>query len=792
MTGLHRAALLLVIAAVSSAEDFPYRKPPADIAAALNALPTPSISVSPQHESVIVMQAVRYPELEEVAQPMVRLAGMRIDQRTNGLHLAASYISLALKRLPSGEDVPLALPKMGKFGAPAWTPDGKQFAFTNTTATGIDLWIGNATNGQVRRIAGVVVNGARVGGASPLEWLGDNRTLVVNAVPNARGAVPAKAIVPKGPRIEESAGAGPAPTYQDMLTSPYDEALFDYYVTSQLVMVDSLSGRATTFGRPAIYSAVRFSPDREHVLVSTLHQPYSYQLPAAAFPADVEIWDRAGKPEYTVANLPLADRIPAAGVRTGPRAYQWLPGKPATLAWAEALDGGNPRTVAAFRDRIATLDAPFTAQPKQVFRTEQRFQGLQALANGKALVQDYERVSRVVRTMLIDLENPATPARVLFSLNENDAYRDPGQPVTQLTADGRRQVIQTGDEILLAGEGSSPTGDHPFLDRYNLATGKATRLFQSGAAAYESIVALLDATGTNLLTRRESPTDAPNFFLRTGAEPKPLTQFPNPSALTAGVKKQVVNYKRADGIALSFTLYLPPDYKAGTRLPALLWAYPYEFSDADTAGQLTGHAAQAFPELNYHQLLTLHGYALLDNAAMPIVGDADTVNNTYVQQLKMDAQAAVDKAVELGVVDRARIGVFGHSYGAFMTANLLVHTNLFRAAVAESGAYNRTLTPFGFQAERRTFWEAPDVYTSMSPFWSADKIKTPLLLIHGEADDNTGTYPIQSERMYAALRGNGGTVRLVMLPAEAHGYRGRESMEHVLWEEINWFDRYLK
>ena len=329
------------------------------------------------------------------------------------------------------------------------------------------------------------------------------------------------------------------------------------------------------------------------------------------------------------------------------------------------------------------------------------------------------------------------------------------------------------------------------MDRLNLATGKSVRVFQSDSG-YEDILAVLDDAGTRLLTRRESPTDPPNYFLRSGGDAKALTSYPNPMPQTAGVKKELVTYKRADGVPLSFTLYLPANYRPGQKLPALVWAYPYEFSDADTAGQVTGHEAQSFPQLNYHQLAVLHGYALIDNAAMPIIGDPETVNNTYVEQLLMDAQAAVDKAVDMGVVDRQRIGVFGHSYGAFMTANLLAHSQMFHAAVAESGAYNRTLTPFGFQAERRTFWDAPDVYTKMSPFWSADKIKTPLLLIHGEADDNTGTFPIQSERMYSAVRGNGGTVRLVMLPAEAHGYRGKESMEHVLYEELSWFDKYLQ
>jgi len=333
--------------------------------------------------------------------------------------------------------------------------------------------------------------------------------------------------------------------------------------------------------------------------------------------------------------------------------------------------------------------------------------------------------------------------------------------------------MQTGDTILMMGTGASPTGDHPFVDRLNLTTGKTERLFQSGATGYEVVEAVLNDEGSSVLVRRESPTEPPNYYVRTGENLKPLTHFVNPTPQTLAIKKQLVNYKRADGVPLSFTLYLPPNYKEGTKLPAVVWAYPYEFSDADTASQVTGHATQAYTELNYHQLFVLDGYALIDNAAMPIIGSPDVVNNTYVEQLTMDAKAAVDKAVEMGVVNRDRIGVFGHSYGAFMTANLLAHTGLFHAGVAESGAYNRTLTPFGFQAEQRSFWEAPDVYTKMSPFWFADKIKTPILLIHGEADDNTGTFPIQSERLYAAIRGNGGTVRLVMLPNEAHGYRGK-------------------
>jgi dipeptidyl aminopeptidase/acylaminoacyl peptidase len=725
---------------------------------------------------------------------MLRLAGIRIDSNTNGMHLAPGYKSFSIKRLSDGADVKVSLPRDAKPGAPVWSPDGSRFAFTNTTTHAIELWIASTITGQSRRIEGVAINGVQPAGtgAKPIEWMGDNRTLLLHLIPAGRGTAPAQTAVPRGPHVEESlASAGPAPTYEDLLSSPHDEDLFDYYATSQLASLDAGDGKITLIGKPAIFALLQASPDRSHLLVGRLHKPYWYQLPARAFPEEIEVWDRAAKVEYKVASLPLADRVPLDGVRTGPRSMAWLPEKSATLTWVEALDGGNPKETVPNRDRILALAAPFQGEPNEIFRVKERFRSLQPLADGKGLVEDFDRKSRVVRTLEIDLDRPRGAARVVFSRNERDEYHNPGTPVLKTMPDGHQLALQNGDEMYLSGLGSSPEGDKPFLDRYNLATGKAERLFQA-SKGFESIVAVLDDKGTRLLTRMESPADPPNYFIRTSTGTTPLTRLPDPMPQAAGVRKRLVAYKRADGVPLSFTLYLPADYKPGTRLPTVVWAYPYEFSDADTAGQVTGHEAQSFPTLNYHQLVVLHGYALLDNAAMPIIGDPDTVNNTYVEQLQMDAQAAVDKAVEMGIADRNRVGVYGHSYGAFMTANLLAHTTLFHAGVAENGAYNRTLTPFGFQAERRTFWEAPDVYTKMSPFWFADKIKTPLLLIHGEADDNTGTFPIQSERLYAAVRGNGGTVRLVMLPFEAHGYRGQETMEHVLYEELAWFDKYLK
>jgi dipeptidyl aminopeptidase/acylaminoacyl peptidase len=778
------ATALLLFSSAALPDDFPYHKPPQEMLAVLNAPLTPTISLSPQRDAIIIQQPVRYPPISEVAQPMLRLAGIRIDSNTNGMHLAPNFSSFTLKQIASGLETKIVVPPLSKLGAPVWSPDGKQFAFTVTTPRSIELWLASARTGKAHVIPGARINGVRFGFTERIvEWLGDNRTLLVHLVPAGRGGPPAEPKLPSGPHVQESLGhAGPAPTFEDLLATPHDEDLFDYYATSQLAWLDTVTNKTAALGKPAIYLTAVPSPDDKHILTARLHRPYSYQLPALRFPQLVEIWDSKGAAEYKIADLPLAENIPLAGVRQGPRAYEWLPDRNATLTWVEDVKG---------HDKVLMLSEPFRGEPRQIYLTEHRYRGFQALASGKGLLEDYARTTRIVRTLLIDVEQPESKPRVIFSRNERDAYKNPGTPVTKIQPDGRRVIVQQGDEIYLTGQGASPAGDKPFLDRFNLITGKTERLFQS-SQGYEAVEAMLDDRGERLLLRRESPSDPPNYFIRTGQEIKPLTSFPNPTPQTLNVKKQRVTYTRRDGVPLSFTLYLPPDYQPGTRLPAVLWAYPYEFSDADTAGQVTGHATEAFTELNYHQLFLMHGYALIDNAAMPIIGDPNTVNDTYIDQLLMDAQAAVDKAVEMGVVDRDRVGVFGHSYGAFMTANLLAHSSLFHAGVAESGAYNRSLTPFGFQAERRTFWEAHDVYEKMSPFWFADKIKTPILLIHGEADDNTGTFPVQSERLYAAIRGNGGTVRLVMLPAEAHAYRSKETIEHVLYEEAAWFDKFLK
>ena len=820
MKSAKTASFVLLLAALFLIGAEPYRKPPQAVLDVLNAPTTPTLSLSPTQTFALESREIRYPSIAELSQPMLRLAGLRINPKTNGLHNTTFHSSLTLRRIPSGEEVKLDLPPNPRLSLGHWSRDGAHFAFSNTTANGIELWIGD-TAGKTRKIEGVHLNAVMAGrgggdpagrgapygrgggfsgggGGSDIQWMPDNKTLLVEIVKPNRGPAPAEPTVPTGPHVQESlGGAAPVVTHEDMIQNPHDEDLFEYYATSQLAFVDVATGKLTPFGKPGIISSVRISPDARNLLVTTIHRPFSYLHQASAFPKDIEVWDRAGKVLHKVASLPLEDKVPINGVMTGPRSIQWRPSEPATLIWVEALDNGDLKNQVPFRDRIVSLKAPFGSAPHEIMKTEQRFQAIQMTGTGGiALVEDTERRSRRVRTYLLDIDKqPDQKPKLLWNLNNQDRYHSPGSALTKVADNGERILLQDGDNLFLGSLGASPAGDRPFLDRFNLATGKTERLFQCDNDHYEVVEALLDSHGDKILTRRESPTEPPNYFIRTrDGQVTAVTHYPDPQPIFRKVTKQLVNYKRADGVPLSFDLYLPPDYKPGTRLPTIVWAYPREFNDADTAGQVSGSSKRFTEVTGYSQLFhVLDGYAVLDNAAMPVVGnDPDSVNNSYIDQIVADAKAAIDKAAEMGVTDPSRVGVGGHSYGGFMTANLLAHCDLFKAGVAESGAHNRTLTPFGFQSERRTLWQAPDVYLKMSPFMYADKIKTPILLIHGEADDNDGTFPIQSDRMYQAIRGNGGTVRLVFLPFEAHGYRARETTEHVIWEKMTWFNKYVK
>ncbi len=803
------AAALATLAATPVVGQTGYRQPPAPIAQMLDAEPLPAAVVSPDRRWLVQLRRRGLPPISEVGAPELRLAGLRINPRTNGPSRDVTYTGVTFTPLDGGASRALVVPGVAgelRLGAPLWAPDRRHVAFTLTRPTGISLLVADApvsgASGPVvaRALGATRLNAATT--AAPCAWVSPARVACLT-VPAARGPAPAASAVPTGPIVQESDGkAAPNPTFEDLLKSPDDEAQFDHYATAQ-VAIATLDGHWTPVGTPAVRTRVAPSPDGRWLLVETAHRPYSYLVPFGAFASRTEVWELSGRVARVVDDAPLDEQASRRfdAVPVGPRNVAWRSDAPATVAWVEALDGGDPQTKVAAHDVLRSLSAPFSGAPVEHARLGYRGAGVVWARTDLAFVTENWRRTRRTRTWAFDPSDPSKAPRLVFDRSSEDRYADPGRFETAPNANGRPVLLTSSDgrHAFLTGTGASAEGDRPFVDRYELATGKTERLFRSAAPYYEETVAVVDPDAATLLTRREGVTEVPNYWRREAVRrmaPVQLTNFRDPAPQFAGVTSRLVTYKRADGVDLSATVYLPAGYdaKRDGPLPFFLWAYPLEYGSAAAASQVIGSPYRFTRPTGASELFLLtQGYGVMDNPTMPIVGrDGREPNDTYVEQLVSSARAAVDELVALGVGDRDRVAVGGHSYGAFMTANLLSHTSLFRAGIARSGAYNRTLTPFGFQGEERDYWRAQGLYTAMSPFTFADSVHTPLLLIHGMADDNTGTFPIQSERYYAALKGNGAKVRYVQLPAEAHGYRARESIGHTLAEMVSWLDTYVK
>ena len=797
------AALNLWVAlpvAVFALESPRYQQPPQAVIDMVDAPLIPQTLLAPNREWLMLLERPSLPPVADLAQPELRLAGLRINPRNNDQSRAAQTTGIKLVKLVDrSEKIVSGLPPGARIGDAQWSPDAKRIAFTLVRETGVELMVAEVANGAVaRRVTDRTLNG--VMGRS-MVWHSDSKSLIVNLVPLVRSAPPKPVAVAPGPSIQENIGKRNAVrTYQDLLRSRYDEALFEYYAAGELANV-ALDGKITPLATGMI-RAFQPSPDAEYVLVQTVKQPFSYAVPVSQFPLRTEIRDArdadAGKSVKVLSDLALTeDEEPDADtVRKGPRQYAWRGDAPATITWIQSIEGRKN----GLGDQLLALPAPFDADPQTLVRMDLRFQTVYWGRDDAAIVVEAARKTRRMLMWRIYPGDPARTAVKLFDRLSEDRYGDPGTPLSESNARGGRVLNFTpdGKAIYMIGTGASPEGDRPFIDRFDLDAREAKRLYRAEAPFYDVPMALFDNDGgMKLLMQRESLTEAPNIHLRDLASGsiQAITRFATPRNPLANVTKELIRYKRKDGVELSGTLYLPAGFKKGDEpLPLVVWAYPREFRTAEAAGQIaTSPYRYVRPSFSGPLPFLTLGYAVLDNPQMPIIGEnGKEPNDTYLPQLIASAEAAIDELVRRGVADRKRIAVGGHSYGAFMVANLLAHTRLFAAGIAESGAYNRTLTPFGFQADERNFWKARDVYSQMSPFNFADQIKAPLLMIHGEADSNTGTFPLQSERLYQAIRGLGGTARLVMLPYEDHGYRGRESVLHRLWESQRWLDKYVK
>lgn len=777
--------------------DLDYQQPAQEIIDIVDAAPSPAASVSRGGQYLLVQDYPALPTIEDMAQAEYRLAGIRINPANNSVSQSRYIESLRLVSIDDGSEQPVTgFPDNTRILSTSWAPSGEYLAVLGMQADSINLYRVNPHTGDAESWSDVQAN--TVWGAS-ISWSQDSESVYLLAVDPERGAEPERRLAPKGPVITESRGrTAPARTYQDLLQNSYDEALFDYYFSSRVARVE-LNGDVNYIGDAGVYNSLSLSPDSEHLLVTELNAPYSYSVPHFRFARTTSVWDLSGEDIYTVAEQDLADNLPISfdAVVSERRSISWRGDADSTLVWAEAADGGDPNKESEYRDYVYQLEAPFDSTPERLASLQSRYAGIRPADNENALIFERWWSSREERAWHID-PTGQRDSQLMWERSWQDRYADPGSPMWTRNDEGRRVIYLKDGALLLSGDGASDEGDRPFIDRYKIASGEAERLWRSEAPYYEQPRSILNAEELIFLTQRESADEPADFYKRDlkNDQITALTQTDHPMPDTIGISRELVHYEREDGLPMSATLFLPAGYdkERDGPLPTIVWAYPREYRSSADAAQVSGSPYE-FNRISYWrpQFLATQGYAVFDNATMPIVGEGDALpNDTFIEQLLMNSRAVIKAGEDMGVSDPERFALGGHSYGAFMTANVLAHSDLFKAGIARSGAYNRSLTPFGFQREERTVWDDPQLYLTMSPFFHAHEIKTPLLLIHGAEDNNSGTFPMQSERLYQAVKGLGGTSRLVMLPHESHGYRARESVLHMLWETVEWLDEFVK
>ncbi len=782
-------------------EELKYQKPSQEILQLADYERAPSVSMDTKKEYMLLSYRNTYKTLDELNQEEMRLGGLRINPVTN-ISSTTTYINnIKVRKIKDKNEIQVTgLPQNPKIANVSWSPNEKKIAFTHTTATGVELYVLDVASAKATKLTDANLN-ANLG--NPISWYRDSENLLVKMLPANRPAlIDAKKDLPTGPTVSSGDGkVSQNRTYQDLLKNKTDETNFETLVTSELVKIN-LAGKTEKFKNAELFAGESFSPDGNYIMITTIAKPYSYIVPLNRFPMNTVVYDLNGKAVKTVNEIPLNEIMPKGfmATRTGKRSMSWRADKPSTLVFVEALDGGDPANKVDFRDEVFLWEAPFTANPVSLAKTPQRYGGILWGNETTAMLYDQWYDTRNEKTYLINPSNPSQQPKVIFDRNSQDIYSDPGNFETVKNEYGRYVLALENNNAYLIGAGYTKNGQFPFVDEFNMKTLQPKRLYQSSYKdKVESIFSIEDFKKGEVLVQIQSKTEYPNYYFRNIKKKNQLTQitnFANPFESIKNVHKEVIKYTRKDGVQLSGTLYLPAGYdmKKKEKLPLLIWAYPEEYKDKNSAGQSAQNANDfTFPYYGSFVYWATKGYAVLDDASFPIIGEGTTEpNDTFIEQLVSNAEAAIDAVDKLGYINRKKVAVGGHSYGAFMTANLLTHSDLFACGIARSGAYNRTLTPFGFQSEQRNYWEAQDVYNTMSPFMNAGKMKTPMLLVHGDADNNPGTFTLQTERYFQALKGLGAPVRMVLLPKESHGYAAKENILHLLWEQDQFLEKHLK
>jgi dipeptidyl aminopeptidase/acylaminoacyl peptidase len=766
-----------------------YRQPPQDVVAIIAARKPPLISVAPDRRQAILAEPEGFTRLEDLARPAVSVDGRRFDLGSHARRGMVHYSGLTLLALGTGESRRLPLADNARIGYPQWSPRSDRLAFGVFAPTGVELWHAGTEDMQPVKVEGLRLNTA---GGRSFVWMPDGQRILCRLVAAGADGMPRLPLSIPGPIVLEATGSRQPAAMRAVGRNPHEHQLFNYFMRSQLAIANTSTGELAPIGVPDLYGDIAPSPDGNFILVTRMTPPGDAP-DVGLSPADtLEVWTASGQIVSSLLSSPEAVSTEARKRR----GFRWQHTASATLQWIEDMFPSDGLRAGTGGERLMVLAAPFSAAPREVFRSEHAITGIDWVdASESAIVHVYDEQERRAAAWLVDLRRPGAEARSLWTRHIDDRYDDPGRPMTKRNAAGLDVVIQEHGDIYMSARGVTPQGERPFVSRWSLTEMDGEVLWRSSEGTYAEAIALLDDEEPRLLIRHEAATMPPNYAVvgLRGGPRRELTSFRSPGAETFRVRKEVVTFPRADGIMLQATLYSPMQKADEERLPLVLWAYPRTYADAQRAGQVSrsGDHFSAFDRA-IPAFLAMHGFAVMDQVSMPIVRADRGAGRSFSEQVVASARAAIDKAVEMGVADPQRVGVAGHSFGAFMTVSLLAHSELFKAGVAFSGAYNRTLTPFGFQTERRTLWEAPNMYMEMSPLMYAHRITAPLLLVHGSQDENRGTTPMQSERLFQAIMGQGGTAKLVMLPYEGHVYRARESVLHSAAEMLEWFSLHLR
>ena len=758
----------------------------------------PLVSVLHGQDKMMSYDLSIYIPLEWLAQEVVHYGEINIYSRSrsrprvnfhSGIHVVD--ISSATKGLEetSFHSTRLDLPKNSAFGGGMPSFSGHALFTIEYLYDRMVLWHVDTSTYETR----VLLDGGLTQVTNSVaSWFPDNVNLLVSLIPENMEKPELASNVPTGPIIRETTGReSRIITRPNLIQDSHEEALFEYYATTQLGVLNTITGELRRIGSPGVITSTLVSPNSRFVLVHEHIKPFSKTVAYWHFPSRWYVYDLVENREIELVRHPQA--VPQFGrVQTGKRWFSWHPLMDASLIYVEALDGGESNAPATYRDDIRLLNHPFRGNGRRLFRTAQRLQEISFIDRDTYILSEFEWRTNTTITTLVNSRN----RRHQISRRHIRAiYDSPGSPVTYTTNRGQTLVLRQGNYIFFIGDGVSRDSRVPFVDKLNVNTFVRQRIVEFDEEDFVQILDFYNNNPERLLILRQNRTTPNNMFLVNLADNTEiaLTQIVDNVPELTNLPTRVIRYMREDGVQLSGLLYLPANFDGSERIPLLMSAYPREFIDAATASQIVNQDnrfVRPFGSSNLY--MCLDNVAVLVNAAFPIIGDTETANNTFIEQSIMNARAAIDYLYEEGIIDRDKVVISGHSYGAFMVLNMLAHSDLFAGGIAQNGAYNRTLTPFGFQSERRSLWQARDTYINLSPFLFANQIQAPLLLIHSTEDTNPGTFPLQSRRLFEALEGLGKTARYVQLPLEGHNYRARETHLHLLWEYQKFFDDFIR